>query len=223
MGRASAVRRGAGLVLLVPLVLFASRAAAPVPDGASPRQDDSRTCLVCHDDAELESSAGTPVYVGAKGFAASVHGRAGAGCTGCHADLKGFEDFPHPPDLKPVVCAACHADYARTTSGGVHGMSSPLIARRPVLCKDCHGYHDVLRSSELRSPVHLSNRPATCAKCHPGAGGNYARGRVHEHPPTGGPTPAGVVRTLYKVLIAVLTILFAVFIAADLSRSRRRG
>jgi hypothetical protein len=102
-------------------------------------------------------------------------------------------------------------------------MSSPRLARRPVLCKDCHGYHDVLRSSEPGSPVHLPNRPATCAKCHPGAGGNYAKGRVHEHPSTGGPAPAGVVRMLYKVLIAGMTILFAIFIAADLTRSRRRG
>lgn len=220
MGEASAVRRGA---VRSALVLYASFAAALLPAAVPPQEDDARTCLVCHDDAELESSAGTPVYVSAKGFAASVHGRAGAGCVGCHAELKGFSDFPHAPDLKPVNCAACHADYARTSSGGVHGMSSPLIARRPVLCKDCHGYHDVLRSSEPGSPVHLSRRPATCAKCHPGAGGNYAKGRVHEHPSAGGSTPAGVVRTLYKVLIAVMTVLFAVFIAADLSRSRRKG
>jgi len=223
MGRASAVRRGSGLALLAPLVLFRSFAAAPGPNGVSPRQDDPRTCLVCHGDVELKSSAGTPVHVDAKGFAASVHGRAGAGCTGCHADLKGFEDFPHPSDLAPVACSSCHADYARTTSGGVHGMSSPALARAPVLCKDCHGYHDVLRSSEPGSPVHVSNRPATCAKCHPGAGGNIAKGRVHEYPGTGSPTPAGVVRTIYKVLIAVMAVLFAVFIAADLSRSRRKG
>jgi len=217
MGGARAVRRGSGLAILVLLVPFA---AARVP-AATPAQDEARTCLVCHDDAELESSAGRPVYVNAKDFAASVHGRAGAGCVGCHAGLKGVDEFPHAKGLGAVNCPGCHGDYARTSTGGVHGMSSPRLARKPVLCKDCHGYHGVLRSTDPDSSVHSSKRPATCATCHPGAGRNFARGRVHEYPGTGSPTPAGIVRILYKVLIGLMTGFFLVAIAADLRRSRR--
>ena len=217
MRGARAARPGPGLAVLVLLVPFA---AARVPSRTLD-QDEARTCLVCHDDAELVSSAGTPVYVNAKDFAASVHGRAGAGCAGCHAELKGFTDFPHPPDLKPVNCASCHGDYARTSTGGVHAMSSPRLARKPVLCKDCHGYHGVLRSTDPGSSVHSSNLPATCAGCHPGAERNFARGRVHEYPGTGSPTPAGVVRLLYKILIGLMAGFFLVAIAADLRRSRR--
>jgi hypothetical protein len=218
MGDARAVRSGFGLALLS---LLAPLAAGLVHEARAPQEDDARTCLVCHDDAGLESSSGRPVYVGARAFAASVHGRAGAGCVGCHADLRGFADFPHAPDLASVACASCHGDYARTSLGGVHGISSPILAKRPVLCKDCHGYHDALPSSEPGSSVHASNRPATCARCHPGAGRNYARGRVHEHPASGRPTAAGVVRVLYNVLTGALTaaVLFAA--AVDLLRSRR--
>lgn len=186
-----------------------------------PPRDDRGTCLVCHDDAELESSDGTPVHVDPALFAASIHGRSGIGCVGCHAGLKGVEDFPHRRDLEPVTCAGCHGDYGRSSLGGIHGMTTHRLAAEPVLCKDCHGYHDVLPSSDAGSAIHPSRRPATCAKCHPGAGENYSRGRVHELAATARTSPAGVVRILYKILIGGLAAFFLVYIAADLARWRR--
>jgi hypothetical protein len=212
-------RSGARPALALALSLAAAAAAAlPAP---LPPQDDVRTCLVCHDDAGLESSAGASVYVDVKSFSASTHGRAGVTCAGCHAALKGVGDFPHASGLEAVNCAGCHAGYAGTSSGSVHGTSSPRLAAAPVLCKDCHGYHSVLTSSDPRSPVHISNRPGTCGRCHPDAGPNYSRGRAHERPSAGGPSPAGVVRALYKVLIGVLAGTFLAYIAADLYRWRR--
>ena len=159
--------------------------------GSGPRpQADDKTCFVCHDDPELKSAAGSSLYVKPAAFAASVHGQAGRGCLACHSDLTGVEDFPHVANLEAVECARCHADYARMTAGGVHGTASPKLAVKPVLCKDCHGYHEVLPSSDPRSPVHVSNRPATCGRCHEGAGANFARGRVHEHASDGAANPA---------------------------------
>jgi hypothetical protein len=219
VGDRRTTRRGAFLALVLLVPFAAAVLSAPPP--ASPPQDDVRTCLVCHDDAELESSAGTSVYVKAEDFAASTHGRAGIGCLGCHADLKGVEDFPHAAPLRGVTCSACHGDHARTSPGGVHGTSSPRLAAKPVLCKDCHGYHDVLPSTDAGSSVHPSRRPETCGRCHAGAGANFARGRVHEYPAGDGPTPAGVVRVLYKALIGVMTGFFLVYIAVDLRRWRR--
>jgi len=71
------------------------------------------------------------------------------------------------------------------------------------------------------SPVSVLRRPATCAKCHAGAGANYARGRVHELAAARRSSPAGIVRTLYKVIIAVMTAFFLAYISADFMRSRR--
>jgi hypothetical protein len=207
---------GAGLVLAGWLIAAAvPTAAAPIP------QTDVKTCLVCHDDAELKSSAGAPVYVAGTAFAASVHGRAGVGCVGCHGDLKDVEDFPHPGGLKSVNCAGCHPAYARATAGGVHGTASPRLAAAPVLCKNCHGYHEVVPSSEPASPMNRSLRPSTCGKCHAGAGPNFAKGRVHELAAGGPTTPAGVFRILYKALIPILGAFFLAHIGADLLRSRR--
>jgi NhaP-type Na+/H+ or K+/H+ antiporter len=50
---------------------------------------------------------------------------------------------------------------------------------------------------------------------------NFSRGRAHEYQATGGPSPAGVVRVLYKALIGVLTGFFLVYAAVDLLRWRR--
>ncbi|MBE3125171.1 MAG: cytochrome c3 family protein [Acidobacteria bacterium] len=201
-------------------VIGAALLAAAASPAFSP-QDDDRTCLVCHDDAELKSSAGKPVYLNPKPFAASVHGRAGVGCIGCHADLKGFEDFPHARNLEAATCSNCHEVYGRTSPGGVHGTSSPRLAAKPVLCKDCHGTHDVLPSSDPGSSVHAANRPGTCGKCHPGATANFAKGHVHELPVSSGRSPAGIVKVLYKVFIGVMTGFFLLYVGVDLLRRTR--
>jgi Cytochrome c3 len=216
--RSRLVPRPGGTLLACLLVAgsaFAAAAAGP------PFQDADKTCFVCHGDPVLKAAAGTSVYVNAATFAASVHGQAGIGCLGCHSDLEGVEDFPHSPDLKAVSCTRCHGEYGRMTAGGVHGTASPRLAARPVLCKDCHGYHDVRPSSEPGSPVNAANRPATCGRCHAGAGAHFAQGRVHELPSAGLRTPPGVVRALYKALIVAMGVFFVAYVAADLLRSRR--
>ncbi len=216
MRKDAALWPGAGVALAV---MLGSAAALAAP--LSPPQAADKTCLICHENAGLKSSAGMPVYVSPTDFGASVHGQAGIGCVDCHTDLKGVEDFPHAKGLESVNCAACHGEYARATAGGVHATASPRLSARPVGCKDCHGSHDVLRSSDPRSSVHVSSRPATCGRCHPGAGIHFAKGRVHELAGKGPTTPAGVFRILYKVLIAVMGGFFLADIAVDLLRSRR--
>jgi hypothetical protein len=216
MSRSSAARGGAGLAIALMLNTLVAIAGV-----STPTQDSDRTCLVCHDDAGLKSKAGKPLYVSATAFGASVHGRAGIGCVGCHTDLAGIDDFPHAADLRTVTCAGCHGSYALATAGGVHGTASPRLAGKPVACKDCHGTHEVFPSSDPRSSVHRANRPATCARCHLGAGGNFAKGRVHELAAGGPATPAGVVRILYKILIPVMAVIFLAYATIDLVRSRR--
>jgi hypothetical protein len=209
--------RRAGAVLAFAALLPASAVAGVLP--ASPGQDE-QPCLVCHAEIGIRSSAGMPVYVAPASFAASVHGRAGIGCTGCHADLAKTEDFPHAPDLAAVACARCHPVYGPPSPAGVHGTRSPRLAAKPVLCKDCHGYHDLLPSSDPGSSVHASIRPATCGKCHGGAGPNFAKGRVHELESTSRRSPSGFIRFLYKILIGVVAALYCFYIATDLIRRK---
>jgi hypothetical protein len=209
-------RRIAGIALALTLASGAAL-ARPSPEP----QDGDKTCLVCHGDTELRSPKGASVYVSPAEYAASVHGRAAIGCVGCHTDLKDVEDFPHASGLKSVKCAVCHPAFARATAGGVHGTASPRLAAHPVYCRDCHGDHGILSSSDPRSSLYGSRRPATCGRCHAAAGANFAEGRVHELPAIILRTPPGIVRILYKALIAVMGAFFLAYIAADLLRSRR--
>ncbi len=122
MGGRERRRRVAGLAIAA-----AAWALAPLLAGPpAPSQDPAETCFVCHSDESLEAADGRSVFVDPEAFAASVHARAGRTCVACHADLAGFEDFPHAVDLAPVSCRTCHPerwrDYAR---GFVHGLRAP--------------------------------------------------------------------------------------------------
>jgi hypothetical protein len=216
MADAISVRNGASLLLIG--LVAAALAAAGRAEG--PPQDEARTCFVCHADSEAESSAGTPIFVDPDVFGASVHAAAGLGCVGCHADLAGVEDFPHAVSLAAVDCARCHPAYGRDSVAAVHAVLSPRLAARPVHCKDCHGYHDVRPSSEPGSRAHSARLPATCGACHPGAGPNFARGRVHDLAGDPRRSPADIVRAVYRVAIAITVALCFAYIAVDLIRRK---
>jgi len=117
-------------------------------------------------------------------------------CTDCHGEhqIRGPHDRTSPVASGSSVtrtCASCHdATGIRETFGlpagrlssyqdSFHGLAarggSPVVAD----CASCHGYHDVLPSSDERSMIHAKNLEATCGKCHPGAGARFAQGRVH--------------------------------------------
>jgi len=193
-------------VLAVAVIIgLTSAPAFPAPPPRCVEAD----CLACHADEDLGV------------FSRSVHGQAGVGCTGCHADLAGVEDFPHPPKLQPAVCAACHGDEARGSLVGVHRLASPRLAKSPVGCKDCHGYHDIMALADESSVLSAARRPATCAKCHPRAGANYSRGRVHDVAAAGRPSPARVVGALYLIFIGVMTTFFLAYVSVDLLGARR--
>ena len=137
-------------------------------------------CADCHEEAE-------------KAYAGSVHGRAKAGgmkdmatCADCH----GSHDIVKVKDRRsrvykmrlPFTCAKCHKN---AKMGRKHNMTHPDAAThymesihgRGLLkdglivspsCTDCHGGHDIQRHTHPRSPIHHSNVPKTCGKCHVG-------------------------------------------------------
>lgn len=191
------------------------------PSFSFPGPQEDAVCLHCHAFPGLKSASGASVFVDRETYEASAHGQAGVACVDCHRDLQGVKELPHAKGLAVVNCADCHLAYAHVSTGGVHDTWSPRLEAHPVLCKDCHGRHDVRPSSDPRSRLSPANRPATCGRCHPGAGLNYARGRVHELGGAAARTPAGVVRILYKALIAAMGAFFLAYIAADLIGRRR--
>ena len=112
-------------------------------------------------------------------------------------------------------------DEARGSLAGVHRLPSPRLAKSPVFCKDCHGTHGILTLADESSALNASRRPETCAKCHPRAGANFSRGRVHDLAAAGRTSPARVMGFLYKVLIGLMTAFFLAYVSVDLLRARR--
>lgn len=121
-------------------------------------------CLLCHGDPQFTNEKGESVYVDKEKFLNSVHGQAGFSCTNCHSELKEYEDFPHPPELKPVQCGQCHSKSLEEFNKSVH--AQPSTSQIKVTCSDCHGKHDLKPVENYESSVFPLNLPQTCEKCH---------------------------------------------------------
>ena len=147
------------------LVLLLLLLAVPLTGWAQSASD----CLDCHDDEELTKNEGTRVvslHVDYEKFLASIHGQEGLECIDCHADLDGFEDWPHDEDLEPVDCTMCHDDVAEIYSESMHGQA---VAAGNVLapqCWDCHGAHEIMPPEDPDSAVNKFNIPLMCGRCH---------------------------------------------------------
>lgn len=106
------------------------------------------------------------------------------------------ERFGLPPDKIPAFQDSFH---------GLALRSGQLTAAN---CASCHGVHDIRPSSDPRSHVHKTNLPATCGKCHPGAGTRFALGPVHIAANANFPLLFGI-RVVYLWVIG-LTITFMI-------------
>jgi predicted CXXCH cytochrome family protein len=169
--------RGAFLRLVLPAALAVLWTAAPALGAQS---DDD--CLTCHGDSGLKTDQGRSLFVDGANFTSSIHGSAGIGCVGCHADLKKLTDFPHAAKLKPVDCASCHDKAGADIRDSIHGRPHEGPAPITVRCKDCHGTHDIRPAEDALSHTSAMNIPDTCLSCHlervkttlgPGFAGRY--------------------------------------------------
>lgn len=189
------------------------------------------TCGECHVGTERDYLEG-------------VHGKAyvkGVGdvpvCTDCHTE----HDIRSPEDLKSgvyathvaAVCARCHDDERlarqyglltsrlKTYASSYHGMASKAGETSVANCASCHGHHNIRPSNDPKSSINAANISATCGGCHPGAGANVAKGRVHVVSERTENRLGYTVKVVYLVVIGGLLSAFLAFIAADLYRRLR--
>jgi uncharacterized protein with PIN domain len=153
-----------------------AHAVLPMKDSASsvnPRNVPS-TCGRCHHGIEeLFESSVHATMVGKTEKELPV-------CNDCHsahtvrrADSEGFK-------LEIMTqCGRCHEQIARTYFDTYHGKVSQLGYTKTAKCYDCHGAHDILPPSDVRSHLSHDNVVATCKKCHPGANRQFAGYLTH--------------------------------------------
>lgn len=150
------------------------------------------TCAKCHQNV-------------AAVYHESIHGQAAAQgvkeapvCTSCHGE---HTILPMTDRASSVwrgavtkTCAGCHAMERMNARFGLpadrltsyldtyHGLAAKRGDLRVANCASCHGFHDVLPSTDPRSSIHKANLANTCGRCHPGAGERLATGWIHGAP-----------------------------------------
>jgi predicted CXXCH cytochrome family protein len=161
-----------------------------------PKGDDiSARCAGCHADKEKMERArpGLPATQ-LQELQASVHGKLSttgkeriAQCTTCH-NAHGIVAVTDPrspvhPSNLANTCAHCHANttYMRSYNPSlsvdqlekyrtsVHGMRNARGDIKTAECAHCHGSHEILPATDVRSKVYPANLPGTCASCHANA------------------------------------------------------
>jgi cytochrome b subunit of formate dehydrogenase len=159
------------------------------PTSSIYRTNVPRTCSRCHP-SEFEA------------FETGIHGQAlrrgvtaAPNCSDCHGEhlIRGPKDNGSPVVAAAVntTCSHCHeAQGLRETYGlpagrlksyrdSFHGLASRGGSKAVANCASCHGFHDILPSSDPRSAVSPEQLAKTCGKCHPGAGKWAELGPVH--------------------------------------------
>ena len=152
--------------------------------------------------ANIPSTCGRCHASEAADYRVSVHGTALARgvtrspvCTDCHGEhrIRGPREPGSPVAAAGVTatCAHCHeaigireiyglpAGRLSSYEDSYHGLAARGGAPAVANCASCHGYHKILPSTDPASTINGANLPATCGRCHPGAGERFARGAVH--------------------------------------------
>ncbi len=182
-------------------------------------------CGACHDQPLAD-------------YSASIHGDAlmrgipdAPGCATCHRahDVQRLtpEATADRPAGVPELCEGCHGDARLTRrynlptdvvvsfEASYHGLAMRGGATSVANCASCHGNHKILPASNPASSVAPENLAKTCGQCHPGAGREFAIGRMHTVEGRGEPTPVTWVRVAYQIVIPLVIGLMLIHSAGD--------
>ena len=211
-----------------------THALAPADDPGSPvhRSNVAATCGRCHQGILAEYRESIHAIALTRGV------KDAPTCTSCHGEHTIAEPTDPASKVAPrnisKTCGACHAaerivgKYGLATKRGetyadsFHGIAMKFGNSEVANCASCHGFHDVRPSSDPRSQVAKANLPATCGKCHPGAGVRFAEGRVHVEKTKDSAPGVFYVRAFYTWFIGGLMVCFLGYMVVELYGYRRR-
>lgn len=191
-------------------------------------------CVECHADAY-------------HAWQESVHGRNvinnkqpdAAVCTDCH----GSPHYITPKNTltslvnnRNVVrtCGECHEkeEIAKKYNLGTHiieryeesfhGKKYILGHQNAPTCASCHGYHDVRKWDDPKSPVAWENRTVTCGKCHPGATKKFVAAITHKPLGKDNPIPYYFGKGLTILLLSVFAFIVGHVILEAIAEIRDR-
>jgi len=115
----------------------------------------SASCLTCHDDEAAKLSASAHAMLGDPKDSST--------CIACH----GTHDVVNPATRGVQFCATCHGTEVSQYNLSIHGRAHAKMNGDTPTCKSCHGpAHQVVASTDAKSPVNKANLPDTCGQCH---------------------------------------------------------
>jgi cytochrome b subunit of formate dehydrogenase len=137
----------------------------------------ANTCGKCHEDEDTRfsrSGHGVALQQGVKGAPS---------CISCHGEHNvepvESKDSPVYKSREAKFCLNCHlnnpdvrarvgpsAGFIEQYESSVHGVALASGNNKAATCSDCHGAHDMKKSSDTTSQVNKWNIPKTCAQCH---------------------------------------------------------
>ncbi len=202
------------------------------PKSSIYRENIPKTCGKCHAEE-------------ARTYLDSVHGTAmtrglteSPVCTDCHGEhsIRAARDPASRVSVASVsrTCAHCHeaegisekygipGERLKTYADSFHGLAARGGSKVAANCASCHGVHDIRPSNDPKSAIHKDNLPATCGKCHPGAGENFAKGAVHVTLTSREEPLLFYVRNFYLFLIVVTISGMSLHNGLDFFRKLRR-
>jgi cytochrome b subunit of formate dehydrogenase len=145
------------------------------------------SCSQCHrieTDIYLKSDHGQAIH---KGVAEA------ASCQDCHGKAHELLDYRNPASPVnrahiPDTCGRCHGNVAEmekfnlrqravvvSYDKSVHGLAHSNGVANAAVCSDCHGTHDLHRSTNPESKLYWQTIPTTCGKCHDNVRQTYSR------------------------------------------------
>ncbi len=142
----------------------------------------AKTCGKCH--VKVEEVYNTSIH----GELLAKGDPRGPVCIQCHSAHQ-----IQPPGvtgnfkvLADQTCGGCHQDrlthYRDTYHGKAMALGKANAASAVAACYDCHGHHDVLRTSNPKSRLAPGNIVQTCRQCHSGATESFAKFAPHANP-----------------------------------------
>jgi formate dehydrogenase gamma subunit len=134
-------------------------------------------CAKCHGEVNI------PFMASAHGVALAAGTKGAPTCIDCHDEHEVIsattEGAPTSRKREAETCLACHQDNAEVRArvgssarfiasyeNSVHGQAMKHGNDAAATCSDCHGSHEMKKSSNQNSKVAKKHIAATCGQCH---------------------------------------------------------
>ena len=124
------------------------------------------TCDKCHANRDFLVGKGGPhgdssLFVPSTTLHGTAHDT--LRCAQCHV---GYDaTYPHAPTSRVVACESCHRTEGSDWTASIHASNNASRGDAPT-CVGCHGAHNVLKSTDARSPSYALNVATMCGRCH---------------------------------------------------------